>query len=279
MYLSAPYDEGQSLMHYVPNTEFKSRENPDEARRPPKSISQSATRVGKSFLFAQQKMSSLSKFGIPAMNVGGRGSSAVPESPKVNGFGFICTPSPCPGVDDEPLFTYGSVQGTPLLLAEDDCPGFNPFKVQQESVRERIGVELARKKAGGAGGARLGASKAHPGGVPSRPSTPGTPRLSEAARRLAKRAFGAVGDGVVPDQQLRASYRRSTTPLQALGRGPTPRSPATPRFCASPAVGPRDKTPRLSSGSRGVGSGPAAPAGEACAGASTKHLTDGLLEL
>ena len=267
MLMSAPYDEKQSLMHYVPATEYKAKESVEEARRPPKSFSPAATRVGKAFLVAQESVAKLA-----AMNdreLLARATSEVPQSPQVNGFGFVCTPSPCPGVDDDPIFTFGSVQGTPLMLAEDDCPGFNPFKLQSTSLRERLGVELAHKKGSGPGIASRIISKGRPtSGRMHTPGTPGTPRLSEAARRLAKRTVGAMAGELAADPQLRASYRRAT-PHGSERRG-TPHTPLTPRSGRrSPQAGPAGThTPRLTAASaEGPAPGP------------TRHLTDGLLEL
>jgi protein DGCR14 len=262
MYLSAPYSEEQSLMHYVPKSEFLSKQTEEDARRPPKAISVSATRIGKAFELAQHGAAALAAAatGLRATS-GARAGASVPASPRVNGFGFLCTPSPCPGVDDDPLFTWGAVEGTPLLLPEDDCPGFNPFRVQQPSARERVAAGL-----GAAAGHKRPASALRPA---SRPATPGGPRLSEAARKLARRALGAAGadggGGVAPDPQLRASYRRATTP-HAGARGATPRTPALGgAVCPSPAR--RDRTPRLAAHGGGGGGG------------ATQHLTDGLLEL
>ena len=39
---------------------------------------------------------------------GGGGDGAGGKSPAVQGYGFVVTPSPMPGVDDSPLMTWGA---------------------------------------------------------------------------------------------------------------------------------------------------------------------------
>lgn len=43
----------------VPHTEYREKETPEQARRPPKEISNAATRVGRAFLNAQEKVTSI----------------------------------------------------------------------------------------------------------------------------------------------------------------------------------------------------------------------------
>ena len=45
-----------------------------------------------------------------------------PESPRVNGYGFVATPSPAPGVNESPLMTWGEIEGTPFRLDGGDTP-------------------------------------------------------------------------------------------------------------------------------------------------------------
>ncbi|PIO31558.1 hypothetical protein AB205_0143630, partial [Aquarana catesbeiana] len=55
--------------------------------------------------------------------VGPDGKELIPqESPKVNGFGFVGTPSPAPGVDESPLMTWGEVESTPFRLDGSETP-------------------------------------------------------------------------------------------------------------------------------------------------------------
>lgn len=44
------------------------------------------------------------------------------DTPKVNGFSFVRSPSPYPGVMDSPLMTWGEIEGTPFRLDGSDTP-------------------------------------------------------------------------------------------------------------------------------------------------------------
>nr|CAG4634847.1 EOG090X07SU [Alona affinis] len=71
--------------------------------------------------------------------------------PTVNGFTFMKTPSPAPGVGDSPLMTWGEIEGTPFRLDGSDTPlpsstvGAGSFHLQPVSERDRIGLKLAEK--------------------------------------------------------------------------------------------------------------------------------------
>ncbi len=72
-------------------------------------------------------------------------------APTVNGFGFMKTPSPAPGVSDTPLMTWGEIEGTPFRLDGSDTPlpvstvGAGAFHLQPVSERDRIAHKLAEK--------------------------------------------------------------------------------------------------------------------------------------
>ena len=71
--------------------------------------------------------------------------------PTVNGFEFMKTPSPAPGVGDSPLMTWGEIEGTPFRLDGSDTPlpsssvGVGAFQLQPMSERDRIAHKLAEK--------------------------------------------------------------------------------------------------------------------------------------
>lgn len=74
------------------------------------------------------------------------------SSPKVRGYGFVATPSPAPGVDASPFTTWGTIEGTPLLLDLDidtsklSGPIDGPqFKLPETSRREQLAMELTDK--------------------------------------------------------------------------------------------------------------------------------------
>ena len=65
--------------------------------------------------------------------IGHDGKEILPsESPQVNGYGFMGTPSPAPGVDESPLMTWGEIESTPFRLDPSDALHTTPgptFKV------------------------------------------------------------------------------------------------------------------------------------------------------
>jgi protein DGCR14 len=331
MVLSAKYDETQALMNYTPKSECAPKLAVSRVGAV-KEINTSATRLHKSMLERLQKagmtggalhaaISGQAGFNGGAGSAspapgGGPGGLApsVPSSPRVGGYGFLVTPSPAPGEDDDtPMFTWGAVDGTPLLLHEDDpMPGFQPFKVQEKTDREEVAERMYRrtivkKEARGEfRGLRQDtnarATALTPGsGVTktpriSRSATPQasgtraqTPALSEAARKLASRmGFGSKRSGI--DSQLRASYRGNTphgTPRAArTPSGATPSrvasssmlrtaGPVTPRMASeSPALHRKDVAADRPRFAGGDGG-----AGGGGKGSDSAHLTDGLLQL
>ena len=63
-----------------------------------------------------QAMANLGKIGHDGKEL------VLAPSPSVNGYGFVATPSPAPGVDDSPLMTWGQIEGTPFRLDGNQTP-------------------------------------------------------------------------------------------------------------------------------------------------------------
>lgn len=108
-------------------------------------------------------------------------------APTVNGFEFVKTPSPAPGVTDTPLMTWGEIEGTPFRLDGSDTPlpsstaGVGSFQLQPISDRDRIGLRLAEKVGKGYRDRRArskssATSLVSPYGGSATPKTPGTLR-------------------------------------------------------------------------------------------------------
>lgn len=176
---------------------------------------------------------------------------AVPDSPRVRGYGFVSTPSPMIGRDGvSPFMTWGDIEGSPLALDPlmdelttplDVAPTAGPeFKVPERSAREQIAIKLAddvlkKKKAEEAviqaRKQKMFASSpaASPRASPMIQRTP--EHFSPAARALAER-MRATGGG--SDSQLRSSYRSGASPASKPGRSTPSASPF-----ASPTVGKR----------------------------------------
>uniref|UniRef100_T1J2N2 Uncharacterized protein n=1 Tax=Strigamia maritima TaxID=126957 RepID=T1J2N2_STRMM len=83
--------------------------------------------------------------------IGIDGKELLPsDSPKVNGYGFVVTPSPAPGVDASPLMTWGEIEGTPFLLDSGNTPASTrtpgpSFHIADMPARDKLAHELADK--------------------------------------------------------------------------------------------------------------------------------------
>lgn len=174
----------------------------------------------------------------------------VAMTPRVNGYGFVATPSPAPGVEDSPFMTWGEIEGTPFQLTNEtplvpsDAPA---FKIPDVPKRDQLAFQLAEK-----------ASKQHRDKkenalrLASRFASPGTSKgsaierissLSPAAQRLLGSKI-AVRSGT--DKALRASYSPSPTRSQSGDKTPklTPKTTPknkTPLFSDSPSLTPGQK--------------------------------------
>ncbi|XP_019869246.2 splicing factor ESS-2 homolog [Aethina tumida] len=167
-----------------------------------------------------------------------------PDTPKVQGYNFIRSPSPCPGVMDSPLMTWGEIEGTPFRLDGGDTPlprSQGPsFKMAEPPRREQLLFALAEKVGEKNRDQKKRAIEAarRQFTTPS-PRRPGTidrlSTLSPAARKLAtaKLKLGVNSD-------LLSSY--SPSPSMKTPRTPTPRRTTTPK----PNLGVKKTTTEVS---------------------------------
>lgn len=108
--------------------------------------------------------------------------------PTVNGFEFMKTPSPVPGVGVSPLMTWGEIEGTPFRLDGSDTPlpsssaGVGAFQLQPVSERDRIGHKLAEKVGQGYRD-RRGRSRPSAATMASPRSSSGTPSKTAGTLR------------------------------------------------------------------------------------------------
>ena len=163
------------------------------------------------------------------------------------------TPSPMPGAaGDSPLFTYGDIDGTPLLLDPSRTPaprcppggggggdGGSMFHVAEQPAREQTAHRLeARQRCGGRGGGSVcgGVSGGGSSNRRRKNSCGGGRRrdggsLTPAAAALARKLAG--GDGASGSNTPFSSVRSSYSPLSqhpAATRGRGQRAATTPRF-------------------------------------------------
>ncbi|XP_018329098.1 splicing factor ESS-2 homolog [Agrilus planipennis] len=165
-----------------------------------------------------------------------------PDTPKINGFKLVRSPSPYPGVAQSPLMTWGEIEGTPFRLDGSDTPipktPGPAFKIAEPAKREKIALALAEKV-----GEKHREDKRKAMDVARRqfatpspkPNTPFSDRLalmSPAARRLAtsrlklgSSEFGSpltspspLGRSITPRRVTPVSIRRAVTPKINLGK-------------------------------------------------------------
>ncbi|XP_068637822.1 uncharacterized protein [Aristolochia californica] len=132
-----------------------------------------------------------------------------------NGFSFVRTPSPAPGVDGSPFITWGEIEGTPLRLEPEDTPidigsGDGPhFKIPNQPPRDLKAHSLSRDAA------RKLRERSKMFQKPPLPSparggsmSPSVRTLSPAAQKFVRNAIAKSSCSV--DESLRASYRGSS---------------------------------------------------------------------
>ena len=120
-----------------------------------------------------------------------RGVGAVVESPRVGGFGFVTTPSPMPGVDTDPVMTWGDIAATPQILHSDRTPG-PAFKIAPTSAKEQALAKMVGSM-----------------------STKGNSKAKGA--KIAAMALLSTPSPMRSDTMLRASYMKSPSPARSGG--------------------------------------------------------------
>ncbi|KAM4649263.1 splicing factor ESS-2 homolog isoform 1-T1 [Amazona ochrocephala] len=211
--------------------------------------------------------------------VGPDGKELIPqESPKVNGYGFVATPSPAPGVNESPFMTWGEIESTPLRLEGSETPyvdrtpgpAFKVFHVSSQHVilfwgeglrrerqilepgrRERLGLKMANEVAAKKRAKKLEALRKATENLASFTPKGLSPAMSPALQRLVNRTASKY-----TDKALRASYT------------PSPAHTGTPGY-KTPASGPH--TPTSTPQSRTVSQTPVSQ--------DTTSITDNLLQL
>ncbi|KAF8019019.1 hypothetical protein BT93_H3790 [Corymbia citriodora subsp. variegata] len=143
-----------------------------------------------------------------------------------NGYSFVRTPSPMPGVDESPFITWGEIEGTPLRLEPEDTPidiggsGDGPhFRIPSAPARDvkahLLSREAARKLRDRS---KMFQKPPLPSPVRGGSASPSMRTLSPAAQKFVRNAISRSSSSV--DESLRASYR---------GASPVTRTPKSVR--------------------------------------------------
>ncbi|KAG8364474.1 hypothetical protein BUALT_Bualt18G0001100 [Buddleja alternifolia] len=147
------------------------------------------------------------------------------EKKAENGYSFVKTPSPAPGVDESPFITWGEIEGTPLRLEPEDTPidiggsgsgpQFNiPMPPSRDVKAHSLSREAARKFR-----ERSKMFQKPPLHSPVRggSASPNARTLSPAARKFMKNAIAKSSRSI--DESLRASYRSASPGLSTPKSG------------------------------------------------------------
>ena len=178
----------------------------------------------------------IEKFGID-------GKTENLNAPQVQGYSFMPTPSPAPGVDASPMMTWGEIEGTPFRLDAGDIPiDTTPgpiFKVPAVPPREELGYRLSedvhkqyRSKKRKALEAAAAASLSRTPKYSCLGSSERISTMSPAAQRLVSKSTAISRS----DRALQASY----SPL-VRSRGSV--TPSRTSQGATPIVSPAERTP------------------------------------
>lgn len=144
---------------------------------------------------------------------------AETEKKADNGYSFVKTPSPAPGVDESPFITWGEIEGTPLRLEAEDTPidiggsGNGPqFKIPMPPSRDVKAHSLSREAARKIR-ERTKMFQKPPLHSPVRggSASPSARTLSPAAQKFMRNAIAKSSHSI--DESLRASYRSGSPGL------------------------------------------------------------------
>ncbi|KAL0719824.1 hypothetical protein Bca4012_069148 [Brassica carinata] len=132
-----------------------------------------------------------------------------------NGYSFVKTPSPAPGLDESPFITWGEIEGTPMRLDPEDTPidiggsADGPhYNIPSAPARDVTAHSLSRDASRKLRERSNSMFKKPPLPSPhnrSGSASPNVRTLSPAAQKFFRRAIGKSSSTV--DESLRASYR------------------------------------------------------------------------
>ncbi|XP_055333233.1 splicing factor ESS-2 homolog [Paramacrobiotus metropolitanus] len=173
----------------------------------------------------------------------------VSATPQVNGYRYLATPSPAPGVGESPMMTWGEIEGTPFALDASDTPVVGSaagpqFKIPEVPDRDKLHLELVdnvtkRHRAKREEALKQVRSLAQSPSFGSALSSERLANMSPAAQRLATKRLGIR---LGTDKALAASYspspRRSASNTPALLSDRSQRSQlqSTPGTPSTPSI-------------------------------------------
>ncbi|OAY73492.1 protein DGCR14 [Ananas comosus] len=167
-----------------------------------------------------------------------------------NGYSFVKTPSPAPGVDESPFMTWGEIEGTPLRLDLEEMPfdvggssDGSRFRIPLPPSRDVKAHELSREAARKLR-ARSRTFQKPPLPSPARGGSmsPSVRTLSPAAQRFVRNAIAKSSRSSV-DETLRASYRGSSPAINSTPKEKSRFSRDVSLDSRSPSAGQESSNP------------------------------------
>ncbi|KAI9347836.1 nuclear protein Es2-domain-containing protein [Pilaira anomala] len=231
--------KARNALMYFPERKSESWVNDNDGRGPPKSIEYANTHM----VITENK--EVNKSQIAPSDLAAAKGNITPWSqlnglqneqtntPAVRGYNLVAsTPNLSPTRVGSPLMTWGSIEGTPMLISGSETPG-PQFSLPKISKREELGMKLSEK-----------ASKAYRKKTGERQRIiQGTPRSgagihSPAAQHLLRKSHATPSAQSGFGDALRSSYGASPLGLNAPRSTRYPGATPTPLFRAgaSPAT-------------------------------------------
>lgn len=203
--------KNKNYVMYVPDGVNLTKEEEIEMAKRKQEIVHSNTRLHSNPFDENQSKNTISELAktqnkglIGKIGVDGN-TLTVSDTPEVRGFSFVKSPSPCPGVAESPLMTWGEIEGTPFRLDGSDTPirpSAGPsFRIAETTRREVIALELAEKAGERLRGQKAKAIEAAKRNMKSpyvRSSIDRLASMSPAAKRLASMKFGLRESPLTP---------------------------------------------------------------------------------
>lgn len=249
------YEARNSVM-YIPEGEGSF---PEDKPSKPREIIYTNTRLevnpfdeGKQAVAMANKAAANAQAKTGKIDVEGR-EVAAEETPQVNGFSFVATPSPMPGAEESPFMTWGEIEGTPFRLDASDTPipktPGPAFVIPNVPSRDKLAFDLAERHSKSHRARKekaINQIKSHPS--QQSPFAGRLSTLSPAAQRLVDKQPG-LGIRKSSDRALHASYTPSPSRLSgdrtpvhlgsARSKGSlTPRTPSSARRTPSASSTP-----------------------------------------
>ncbi|CAD5114921.1 unnamed protein product [Dimorphilus gyrociliatus] len=146
------YKGKNELMYFPEGMEYSEQEKIEQQKIAPREIVHKNTRLQKKMSVedAAKSLKDATSNAIHQLKgkYGIDGKELAATTPGAGGYGYLATPSPCPGVNESPLMSWGNIASTPARLDPPSTPSVDSgpiFKVPDLPQRDKIALELSEK--------------------------------------------------------------------------------------------------------------------------------------